>query len=126
MASEALRKEMQNATPRKEVFLPLLKTTFAMRRHYILHEAMSVRDILHDCPALKDASAVYRTLSFCTFYSLLLLSDFCIGWHNCKGLYTNMHLLQIEQEVELILSRPGILRPFLSEWRVKWVPAIMG
>jgi len=66
LACEALQKEMQNATPRRDVFLPLLKTTFGLRRHYILHEATSVHDIIYDYPALKDASAVSKALALDT------------------------------------------------------------
>ena len=32
---------------------------------------------------------------------------------------------QIKQEMELILSRPGVLNTFTSEWTRKWVPAIV-
>lgn len=28
--------------------------------------------------------------------------------------------------MELILSRPGMLRTFTMEWKTKWVPAIIG
>ena len=45
---------------------------------------------------------------------------------NKLGLSVLTHIFQIEQEMELILSRPGILRAFSTEWRVKWVPAIVG
>ena len=58
VVSEALRKEMENAKPRRDVFLPLMKTTFTIRRHFIMHDAASVHDILCDYPALKEASAV--------------------------------------------------------------------
>lgn len=27
--------------------------------------------------------------------------------------------------MELVLSRPGMMRAFKTEWRVKWVPAII-
>lgn len=57
-ACEALRREMQNERPRRELFLPLMKSTFVLRRQYILHYAGSVRDILQDYPALKEACAV--------------------------------------------------------------------
>ena len=60
-ASEALHKEMQNTKPRRDAFLPLVKTTFALRHHYILHDAESVNDILQDYAALKEASAVSST-----------------------------------------------------------------
>ena len=55
---EALRKEMNNTKPRRDVFLPLMKTTFSLRRHFILHDAASVQSILQDYPALKRASDV--------------------------------------------------------------------
>ena len=58
LASDSLRKEMQNQKPRRQVFLPLMKTTFALRRHYILHDATTVLNILSDYPALKNSSAV--------------------------------------------------------------------
>ena len=45
-ASEALNREMTNDKPRRSVFLPLMKTTFTLRRHYILHDASSVQDII--------------------------------------------------------------------------------
>ena len=28
--------------------------------------------------------------------------------------------------MELILSRPGMIRTFNTEWKLKWVPAIIG
>lgn len=58
IAMEALSKEMQNAKPRREIFLPLMKTTFSLRRHYVLHDASSVTDILSHYTALKECSAV--------------------------------------------------------------------
>ena len=57
-AYDALRKEMQNSKPRSNIFLPLLKTTFVARRHFILHNAVSVNDILRDYPAMKESSSV--------------------------------------------------------------------
>lgn len=61
LASEALKKEMQNTRPRKDVFLPLMKSTFTLRRHYILHDASSVHDIVQNYPILKEACAVSST-----------------------------------------------------------------
>ena len=49
----ALREEMLNARPRKDVFLPLMKATFSLRHHYILRDAISVSDILKEYPTLK-------------------------------------------------------------------------
>ena len=57
-AYEALLKEMSNSKPRRDVFLPLMNSTFSLRRHYILHDALSVQDILTDYPALKQADTV--------------------------------------------------------------------
>ena len=59
---DALSEEMRSAKPRREVFLPLMRKTFVMRRHYILHNAASVRHIIRDYPALKEASAVSKML----------------------------------------------------------------
>lgn len=84
---DALQVEMTSSRPRRDIFLPLMKKTFIMRRHFIIHNASSVHDILRDYPALKEPSA-------------------------------------IEQEMELILSRPGMLRTFTAEWKAKWVPAV--
>ena len=39
--------------PRKEVLLPLTKSTFPARRSYILHEAGSVNDTMQKYPALR-------------------------------------------------------------------------
>ena len=58
VASEALRKEMENTKPRRDVFIPLMKTTFAIRRHFIMHDAASVHDFLRDYPSLKEASSL--------------------------------------------------------------------
>lgn len=59
-AYTALMKEMRNAKPRKDVFLPLMKKTFGMRRHYILHTAASVQHIIRDYPGLKEANGVSK------------------------------------------------------------------
>ena len=48
IASDSLSKEMHNQKPRRQVFLPLMKTTFDLRRHYIIHHATSVQSILSD------------------------------------------------------------------------------
>ncbi len=57
-ASEALCQEMSNAKPRRDIFLPLMKSTFSLRRHFILHDALSVQDILREYPTLKQTIAV--------------------------------------------------------------------
>ena len=57
-ALDALSKEISNAKPRKDIFLPLMKTTFSLRRHYIMHDALSVQDILREYPAMKQVNAV--------------------------------------------------------------------
>jgi hypothetical protein len=33
--------------------------------------------------------------------------------------------IQIEQEMEFILMRPGVFDTFSNEWKHKWVPAII-
>lgn len=55
---DAFTEEMRSEKPRSMVFLPLMKSTFVMRRHFILHDATSVHHILQEYPALKTAEAV--------------------------------------------------------------------
>lgn len=50
--------------PRKEVYLALMRKTFALRRYFILHNATSVQAILRDYPGLKAASAVSSRLKY--------------------------------------------------------------
>ena len=61
--------------PRREIFLPLMKSTFSLCRHYILHDAMSVQDILHDYPALKEACAVRLSLFLNKYYDVNMFID---------------------------------------------------
>lgn len=63
-AYDALRKEMAISKPRKDIFLPLMKSTFSLRRHYILHDALSVKDILKDYPAGAMCKHVIQTGKF--------------------------------------------------------------
>ena len=51
---EALVKEMKNAKPRSDIFIPLMKSTFMARRQFILTEARSVVQILDIYPALNQ------------------------------------------------------------------------
>lgn len=55
---EALNREMQAPKPRKDVYLPLMKSSFIVRRQNILHTSVSARHIISDYPALKEATAV--------------------------------------------------------------------
>lgn len=57
-AYDALCAEMKASKPQRDKFLPLMKSTFVMRRHYILHSAVSVKHILDDYPALKEPVVV--------------------------------------------------------------------
>lgn len=64
---DALQVEMTSSRPRRDIFLPLMKKTFIMRRHFIIHNASSVHDILRDYPALKEPSAVSKMFSLSYF-----------------------------------------------------------
>lgn len=57
-AYDELCAEMKTSKPRRDIFLTLMKNTFAMRRHYILNCAVSVQSILQEYPALKEPAAV--------------------------------------------------------------------
>lgn len=63
-ATEALSRELEKDKPRKDVVLPLLKETFAQRRHYILSTQTSVADITAQYKALllPYAVSLYSTL----------------------------------------------------------------
>ena len=58
---QALKKEMEQEKPRKDVVLSLMKNTFYFRRQYILHKDDSVRAKLEKYPALRMPYVV-RTL----------------------------------------------------------------
>ena len=47
-----------------------MKTTFAMRRHYIIHSAVSVQHILREYPALKEPVTVRMLIFYKKFLSL--------------------------------------------------------
>ena len=55
---QAISKEMENDKPRKEILLPLLKSTFYVRRQYILENDDSVLTLLEKYPSLKMPSLV--------------------------------------------------------------------
>ena len=57
-AYSMLYDEMKASKPRRDTFLPFMKSTFAMRRHYIQHSAVSVQHIIRDYAALKEPIAV--------------------------------------------------------------------
>ena len=40
---------------------------------------------------------------------------------NARPIYS----MQLEQEIELVLGKQGLLRSFTAEWTQKWVPAII-
>lgn len=101
---EALAKEMEREISRKEVVLPLMKATFYNRRQFILNNDELIVSKLDRFPALKMISVV-RTPAL---YMPYIITQ-----------------LQIEQELELILSKQGLQRTFSSEWSQKWVPSII-
>ena len=49
----AISKELEKEKPRKEILLPLMKSTFYARRQYILNSSDSVLSKLEKFPALK-------------------------------------------------------------------------
>ena len=51
--SQAILKEMEKEKPRKDILLPLLRSTFCVRRQYILESNESVIAKLEKFPALK-------------------------------------------------------------------------
>ena len=57
---QALSKELERGTPRKEVVLPLMNHTFSSRREYILSESsdLTLEELLHKYPPLAFPYAV--------------------------------------------------------------------
>ena len=55
---EAISKEMEKEKPRKDILLPLMKSTFYFRRKYILESEDSVFVKLEKFPGLKMPSLV--------------------------------------------------------------------
>ena len=49
----ALEKELMKSKPSKSVLLELMEQTFCHRRHFVLHEAQCVQEILDKYPALS-------------------------------------------------------------------------
>ena len=55
---QAISKEIEKDKPRKDILLPLMKSTFGVRREYILNSDDSVFAKLVKYPALKTPSLV--------------------------------------------------------------------
>lgn len=56
--NKAISDELSKAKPRDTLLLPLLKTTFGVRRMYVMNEATCVTDILNKYPALSRTAVV--------------------------------------------------------------------
>lgn len=56
----AISSELAKAKPRDTVLLPLMKSTFAPRRLFVLNDADSVNAILQEYPALSRPAVVSR------------------------------------------------------------------
>lgn len=56
--SKAIETELLKVKPRDTVLIPLMKSTYAERRSYILEFAISVQDILKRYPALGCSTIV--------------------------------------------------------------------
>ena len=55
---DALENEMKKSKPRDQILLPLMKSTFDIRREFVRDVAVSVRSILDKYPALTHPSVV--------------------------------------------------------------------
>lgn len=60
---KALSTELSKTRPRDTVLLPLMKSTFATRRLFVLNDANSVNGILEKYPALSRPAVVRSFLS---------------------------------------------------------------
>lgn len=62
-AERVLQEEGEKPDPDPEVYLPLMKSTFEMRRQFVVSEAESARDIMEKHPLMKRESVV-RVMCF--------------------------------------------------------------
>lgn len=56
----AITTELAKAKPRDSILLPLMKSTYPSRRMFILNDAISTKNILHEYPALQHQAVVRR------------------------------------------------------------------
>ena len=62
---KAIGSELAKAKPRDTVLLPLMKSTFANRRLFVLNDADSVNAILEEYPALSRPAVVRAVILKC-------------------------------------------------------------
>ena len=63
-------KRKKKTKPRDQLLLPLMKSTFTIRRDYVQNEANSVKDILEKYPAL-NRPAVVNIYTYKVLFTLL-------------------------------------------------------
>ena len=61
-AERVLQEEWEKPDPDPEVYLPLMKSTFEIRRQYVVSEAESARDIMEKHPLKRES--VVRVMCF--------------------------------------------------------------
>ena len=59
--NKAISDELSKAKPQDALLLPLLKTTFGVRRMFVMNEATCVTDVLNKFPALSRTAVVSDT-----------------------------------------------------------------
>ena len=108
-------KELERDHPRKENVLSLLRQTYSSRRDEILSDSkdISVTTLLSTHPALSLPYAV------CIYNVGLLHFPYILY----LAIYT--YLLQVEQEIDLVLGKKGIVKAGAIAWMTKWTPAIL-
>ena len=64
---QALKVELEKRSPRKDVYLPLMKHTFLQRREFILAGAQSCSEVIQSYPGLKLSACVSFIYVFCEY-----------------------------------------------------------
>lgn len=59
---KAMNKELQKTRPRDSILLSLMKSTFGVRRMFVLSDAISVGAILHEYPALSRPAVIEQEM----------------------------------------------------------------
>ena len=67
---KTINEELKKTKPRDQLLLPLMKSTFTIRRDYVQNEANSVKDILEKYPAL-NRPAVVNIYTYKVLFTLL-------------------------------------------------------
>ena len=107
---DKLQKELAEKNPKKEIVLALARQTFSFQRRCVLSDNTSVlaSQLLDKFGELNKVYVVSETLdTWLDMYSYCAL------------------IFQIQQDIDLVLTKRDTFKLALADWQTKWVPAIL-